>query len=164
MKIEKPNKTCKSIRDWLHKAVSSHIGFDTNWVQNHIAHCPKCQRRLVSLGKVSLALSIIKSQPHNLDLLMRANAQAIKVLKHGLRDTAKAQKLKAILPEPGLLERCDKYKHSAANAAACLAILFLLKIGIFSSVDKVQSDSQKFIKQYCASQLGDELTDEIFPV
>lgn len=162
MKTKQKNKKCKSIRDWLFKAISNHIGLNADWIQNHIANCPKCQRRLSLAGKVNLALSVIKSEPHKLDLLMRANAQAIGVLKHSLRDCAKARKLKRILPEPKLLEKCKKYKSSIANTAACLAILFLMKTGIFSSMDKFQSDGQKAAKQYYANNVGDELANEIF--
>ena len=115
METKKANKKCRSIRVWLCQAVSSHIGLNADWVQNHIANCPRCRQRLAAVGKVSLALSIIKSQPHNLDLLMRSNAQAIGVLKHSLRNCRKAQKLKKLLPEPKLLERCGKYRLSLVN-------------------------------------------------
>ena len=170
MKTIKANNKCRQIRAWLYKAISSRIGFsvgcltaDVDWIQNHIANCPRCQRRFSSIGKVNLALSIVKSQPHNLDLLMRANAQAIGVLKHSLRRAPKAQKLKAMLPEPKLLEKWGKYAHSAVNAAACIAILLLMKIGIFSSMDKFQTQGQKIVKQYYASQIGEDLANEIFP-
>jgi len=117
---------------------------------------------MASIGKVNLALSIIKSQPHKLDLLMRANAQAIGVLKHSLREAPKARKLKEARPEPKLLERWSKYKHSAANAAACIAILFLMKTGVFSSMDKFQTEGQKAMRQYYAAQIGQDLADELF--
>ncbi len=162
MKTIKSNKKCRQIRTWLYKAVSSRIGFDADWLQNHIANCPRCQRRIVSCGKVNLALSVIKSQPHKLDLLMRANAQAIGVLKHSLRRAPKACKLKVMLPEPKLLERWGKYAQPAANAAACIAILLLMKIGVFSSMDKFQRQGQKVVKQYYSSHVGQEMADEIF--
>jgi len=160
--INRDNK-CRQIRAWIHKAVSSRIGLDADWVQNHIANCPRCQRRIVSVGKVNLALSVMKSQPHKLDLLMRANAQAIGVLKHSLRRAPRAQKLKAMLPEPRLLERWSKYARPAANAAACIAILLLMKISIFSSMDKFQTQGRKAVKQYYASRVGQDMADEIFP-
>ena len=165
MKTKKADKKCRSIRSWLYQAVSplqADIGPDADWVQNHIANCPRCRRRLAAAGKVNLALSLIKSQPHNLDLLMRANTQAIGVLKHSLRNCHKANKLKTILPEPTLFEKCGKYKTSIANVAACIAILFLMKVGVFSSMDKFQTQGQKAVKNYYASQIGEELADEIF--
>lgn len=153
---------CRRIRAWLHKAIISRFHVDADWVQNHIANCPRCNRRLVNVGKVNLALSAMKSQPHKLDLLMRANTQAIGVLKHSLRRAPKAQKLKAMLPEPKLFEKCGKYAHSTANVAACIAILLLMKIGIFSSMDKFQTQGQKVVEQYYASQVGEDLADEVF--
>ena len=162
MKTKKTNKKCKRIRDWLYEAVNSRIGIEAAWVQDHITSCPRCQRRLASAGKVNLAISIIKSQPHKLDLLMRANTQAIGVLKHSLRNAPKAQKLKTMLPNPKLLEKCGKYKNSLANAAACIAILLLMKAGIFSSMDKLQSQSQRVVKQYYVTHAGQDLADEIF--
>ena len=162
MKTTIDNK-CKSLRTWLYQALNSRIGLQAKWVQNHIAVCPRCQQRLASVARVELAFSIIKSQPHNLDLLMRANTQAIGVLKHSLRNAPKAQKLKAILPEPKLLERLGRHASPALKAAACLAILCLMKIGIFSSMDTFQAEGQKIIKNYYANNAGQDLADEIFP-
>ena len=95
---------------------------------------------------------------------MRANTQAIGVLKHSLRNAPKAQKLKTVLPEPTLFERFGKYRNSIVNTAACIMVLFLMKVGIFSSMDKFQSEGQKVVKQYYAIRVGEELADEIFPV
>ena len=130
-----PNK-CKRIRTWLYDAANRKFGPEANWVQSHIAGCPKCRRRLAAVGRVTLALSAMKAQPHRTDLLMRANAQAIGVLKHNLRRAQKARKLETVLPRPGLFERLGKYGHSVANVAACFVILLLMKVGVFSSVDK----------------------------
>jgi isocitrate/isopropylmalate dehydrogenase len=160
MKTMNTNNKCKQIRAWFYKAIGSHFALNADWVQNHIANCPRCQQRFVAIGKVNLAVSAVKSQPHNLDLLMRANTQAICVLKHSLRQTPKAQKLKTMLPEPKKLERWGKYAHSAANVAACTTILLLVKTGIFSSMDKFQTEGQKTIRQYYTSHIGSDLTDE----
>ncbi len=160
--INKNNK-CRRIRGWLSEAISRHFGLDASWLQNHITNCSRCQRRLVSYGKVNLAISAIKSQPHKLDLLMCANAQAVGVLKHSLRQAQKAKKLSTIRPEPKLRERFGKYASSTANVAACIAILLLTKFGVFSSMDMFQTQGQKVIKQYYASRAGDDLADEIFP-
>jgi hypothetical protein len=161
MKTTIENK-CKSLRTWLYQALNSRIGLGAKWVQNHIAVCPRCQQRLASVARVELAFSIIKSQPHNLDLLMRANTQAIGVLKHSLRNAPQAQRLKAILPEPKLLERLGRYASPALKAAACLAILCLMKIGIFSSMGTFQAEGQKIVKNYYANNAGQDLADEIF--
>ena len=160
----KANNECRRIRAWLFTAMSSRFGPDTNWLQNHISKCLRCLRRFVSRGKVNLALSFMKNKPHRLDLLMRANAQAIGVLKHRLRQAPRARQLRTILPEPKPLERCGKYGCSAAMLAACISILLLMKISVFSSMDKFYTEAQKVNKQYYARQVGQDLADEIFPV
>lgn len=161
-KIKTDNK-CRQIRTWLYANLNRHFGPEANWLNNHIMHCPRCQRRLISCSKVNLAISFMKSQPHNLDLLMRANAQAVAVLKHSLRHEPKAQELKRKLPEPRFTENCGKYGHSVANLAACILIMLLMKMGVFSSMDNFQSQGQKVIRQYYSRQIGKDLTDEIFP-
>jgi hypothetical protein len=107
---------------------------------------------------------LVRSQPHSLDLLMRANTRAIGVLKRSLRCQPKAEKLKTMVPEPKLAERLGKYKNSVANVAACLAILYLTKQGVFSSMDKFQLQGQRALKQYYANNVGQELANEIFRV
>jgi len=156
-----PNK-CKRIRTWLYKAVNSQIGIEADWVQKHIAQCPRCTRRLAAVGRVGLALTAVKAQPHKNDLLMRANTQAISVLKHSLRQAPKADELKTRLPQPRLLERWGKYGHSVANLAACAAILFLMKVGVFSSMGRFQAEGEKGVEQYYASRVGQDLANEVF--
>lgn len=156
-----PNK-CGRIRTWLYEAANSRFGLEADWVQKHIADCPRCSRRLAAVGRVSLALSAMKTQPHRTDLLMRANTQAIGVLKHSLRAAAKSRKLKKARPRPALLERWGKYGHSAANLAACVVILLLMKVGVFSSMGKFQSEGREAVKQYYASQVGQDLAKDIF--
>ncbi len=162
MKTINSNNRCKQIRAWLHRAIGSRFSLNADWVQNHTANCPRCQRRFAAIGKVHLALSAMKSQPHNLYLLMRANTQTINVLKHSLRQVPKAQKLKTMLPEPKQLEKWSKYTRSIASVAACIAILVLMKVGIFSSMDKFQTKGQKIIKQYYAGHVGNDLANELF--
>jgi hypothetical protein len=158
----KTNNKCRQIRTWLYTTLSRHFSPEADWLNDHITHCPRCQRRLISCSKVNLAISFMKSQPHNLDLLKRANAQAIGVLKHSLRHEPKAQELRRKLPEPKFLERCGKYGNSIANLAACVLILLLMKIGVFSSMDNFQNQGQKVIRQYYSRQIGEDLANEIF--
>ena len=157
------NNKCKQIRGRLYTALNRHLGFKADWLNDHIVNCPRCQRRLVSCGKVNLAISFIKSQPHEFDLLKRANAQTIGVLKHSLRNEPKAQQLEKKLSEPKLLEKFSKYGNSLANIAACFLVLLLMKVGVFSSMDSFNNQGQKVIKQYYAKQVGEDLADEVFP-
>ena len=154
---------CKRFRTWLYSALGSHINPEAAWLQNHIAHCPRCRKRLISRGKVDLAISFIKSQPLSIDLLMRANEQAIGVLKHSLRQAPKADKLRQIRPEPKLVERLYKHLQPVGNMAACIAILIMMKASIFSSMNSVQARGQKVIRQYYTDRVGEDLTEEIFP-
>ena len=160
--INKNNK-CRRTRGWLSEAISRRFDPDAHWLQNHIAKCPRCQSRFASYGKVNLAISAIKSQPHNLDLLMCANEQTIGVLKHSLRRAKKAVKLKKVRPEPKFLEKYSRYSSSALNVAACMTILLLMKIGVFSSMNMFQTQGPKVIKKYYANRIGNDLADEIFP-
>jgi len=123
----------------------------------------RCLQRPVSRSKVNLAFSFMKTQPHRLDLLMRANAQAIAVLKHCLRQTPKAQQLRSILPEPKLLERCGKYGYSAVTFTVCIVMLLFMKVSVFSSMHKFRTETQKVIRQYYIRQAGQDLADGIFP-
>jgi hypothetical protein len=109
-----------------------------------------------------LALSAIKSQPHRLDLLMRANAAAMRMLNHQLREAAQARRLEQAKPEPRLIERFGAYRSAVTNVAACVAILFLTKAGIFSSFDKARTRGQAVIEQYYANQAGEDLAEEVF--
>jgi len=159
----KTKNKCRRIRAWLYETLSRSFGPEANWLNEHITSCPRCQKRLISCGKVNLALSFMKSQPHGVDLLMRANTRAIAVLKHSLRSEPKAHKLEEKLPEPKILERYSRYGQSLANFAACIVILLLMKIGVFSSMDQFNNQGQRAMKQYYTRQVGEDLADEVFP-
>ena len=162
IKRRSPNQ-CKRIRNWLYSTLDRHVNHESGWLQDHIANCPRCRKRFISCGKVDLALSFVKSQPLNLGLLMRANEQAIGVLKHSLREAPKASKLRQIKPELKLVERLYKHLQPVGNMVACAAILLLMKTSIFSSINCVQSRGQKVIRQYYASRIGEDMAKEIFP-
>lgn len=163
MKTDKDIKICKNIRTRLYNFFGRTIGNDADWISNHIAHCTRCQQRIASLGRIQLALILVKTQMHSPALLKDANSMAISVLSKKVRNSSKAQKLRSIQPAPTLFEKAGRYRSSLLNAAACLAILILLKIGIFSSMESFNSRSEQALKQYYAKNIGDELTDEIFP-
>ena len=94
---------------------------------------------------------------------MRANEQAISVLKHSLRQAPETQELKSKLPESKPLEKYGKYGFSIGSLAACLAILILMKIEVFSSMDTVQDRGRKVIEQYYVRHAGQDLAEEVFP-
>jgi shikimate kinase len=94
---------------------------------------------------------------------MRANLQTINVLKHSLRRAQRAEKLKALRTELKFPEKYGRYSSSALNVAACMAILILMKIGVFSSMNTFQNQGQKVIEKYYVNRIGDDLAEDIFP-
>jgi hypothetical protein len=46
--------------------------------------------------------------------------------------------------------------------AACVVVLLLMKVGVLSSMESFQTEGQEVVKQYYASQAGQDLTNEIF--
>jgi hypothetical protein len=144
---------------WLSRAG---IAMESPWVQRHISACPRCQRRFSGLGKVFMGLNLIKSQPHSLELLKRANSAAINVLKHDLRESDKACQLKTCLPTPSLAQRIRGASRGLYQTAACIAILVLSKISVFSSIDRVQKQGQTTVRHFYDRQLGTDLSNDLF--
>ncbi len=153
---------CREIRRRLAKSAYCRLGPEAPWVQRHVAHCPRCQRRLAAFGKVDLALSAIRSQPHRLDLLRQANSAAVRMLSHDLREHARSHRLEQAQPEPGLMECCARHQNVITSLAACLAIVILTKAGIFSSFNRVNTHGQSALKQYYADRAGEDLAREVF--
>ncbi|MHC4264589.1 MAG: hypothetical protein ACYSUK_01495 [Planctomycetota bacterium] len=161
-KCKDKNNFCKRVAGWFYQAVNSRFGLEAGWVQSHISQCPRCQKRLASLGRVNLAFSLLRSQPHGVELLMMANSRAISVLKHSLRYSLKAEKLKKLKPEPKMLDKLGRYQGPLVSTAACIAILILMKTGFVNSAEKVQNESRSILKDYYARQVGQDMADEIF--
>ena len=162
MRNSKVINKCRQIRDGMQKSILGRIGVDKGWLAEHIANCPKCQSRIAGIGKVDLAMSLVKSQTHKMDLLMRANAQTLKMLKHSLRDCPKADKLRATYSQPNWIIRNHRYISSITSTAACFAILLLLKCGIFTSMETSQRQGQETVKQYYAKHLDQDTINDIF--
>ncbi|MCJ7728822.1 MAG: hypothetical protein MUO27_02935 [Sedimentisphaerales bacterium] len=162
MEAVKEKNYCRQLKDLICQLLAGRYSLDRHWVRSHITNCPRCQRRLAHLGKVELAISLLKSQPHSLDLLMRANTQAIGVLKHCLRTTTKAEQLRNARPDLSIIERCSRYKQSFANAAACIAIAVLMKSSTFSSAQTFETKGRKAVEHYYASQAGEDIARDIF--
>lgn len=162
-KLKIKNK-CSQTRDAIAKALAKRLNFNSGWLQKHIANCPRCQRRLSRIGRVNIALALLKSQPHALDLLKRANAQAINVLKHSLRNAPKAEKLKDIRPEPKWFIRYTSVAQPVVNAAACILVLVLLKMGVFSSMDNIQRHGNSAVQHYYSRHLDQNTVNDIFNI
>ena len=148
---------------WRDLLGRSGIDLDAPWVQRHIALCPRCQRRFAHMGRVHLALALVKSQSMDPGLLGRANTKAIRVLQHGIREVPKAHALRVVTPEPSVLDRIRQMRGSLTQMAACLAIVILGKIGVSSSIQNAQTHGQQAMHQYYANRAGQDLADEMFP-
>ena len=146
-----------SISDFIAKTMSGNYEL----LANHIAGCPRCQKRLARMNKVFIAMDLIKAQPHKMDLLARANTKAINVLCHSLQNEPQAQQLKNAVPKIGFALRYSGPIHSIANLAACLAVLFLIKTGIFNSMQNFHNEGSKSISKYYENRLGADLYKEI---
>ena len=153
--------SCGRIGQWLADSVADRVDNTTAWAQSHIAHCPRCRRQLLGHSRLRLALLLLKTQPHRPDLLMQANRRAIGVLKRSLRELPKAEKLRHISPKPALFVRLSKYTQSVGHAAACLLVLLLLRMGIFSSLEKVDKQGQEFARAYYARLTDADLLDDM---
>lgn len=156
------NSGCKRLRQQWLGAVGRQFSIRAPWVQRHVATCPRCRRRLAGLGRIDLALSIIKSQPQHLDLLKRANTAAVKMLKHGLREAPQARVLENTQPEPSFLERLGIYRNYVTSLAACLAILVLVRTELPASFGKMNTGGEELMKQYYSHRAGTDLADEVF--
>jgi hypothetical protein len=162
MKLSVIKNRCKQIRSRLGQSLGRRLDLNTGWLQSHIAGCPRCQRRIINIGNVDIALSLLKSQPHSVDLLMNANSEAIKVLKHSLRNAPKANKLRELRPEPNWFQRHAKPAYTILNAAACIMIILLVKTGAYASMTNLHEEGEVFVQEYYAKHLGQDYADEIF--
>ena len=109
-----------------------------------------------------MGLNLIRSQSHGADLLKRANNAAVNVLKHDLQDSDKAQLLRIGLSTPSLGHRIRSAGRGLYQAAACIAILALSKISVFSSVDRIQKQGHTTVRHYYDHQLGSDLSEDLF--
>lgn len=138
------------------------IVLESDWVRRHIAVCPRCQQRFSALAKVQIGLSLLKSQVHSLDLLQRANTNTVAVLHRDLRSASKAKHLTHAVPHPTWRDRIWLYKQSFSNIAACIALLTLSKIGLFSSLEQTQQQGRSAIQQYYQRHLDVDMADDLF--
>jgi hypothetical protein len=170
---QEPSSRCMLIRRRLFEdAVASRwrlaigkagIDFEAPWVQRHISTCPRCQRRFARTGKVQLALSLLRCSPMALGLLGKANAKAVAVLRRDVREVPEASALKTAVAGPTLFERVRQCKGALTQMAACLAIIGLAKIGLFSSVQSAQTMGRQAMHGYYADRGGQSLADEVYP-
>jgi hypothetical protein len=152
---------CKKLRANLVKKTIGKLS-STLWLQDHIAACPRCRMRIARVARVDFALTLLKSQPHSSDLLARANISAINVLKHSLRESPKAEKLRQIESADAWRQKCGAHIIPLAKTAACLAVILIIKLGVLSSMDNFCKQGSSAVEHYYARHLGQDYADEIF--
>jgi anti-sigma factor RsiW len=131
-------------------------------LRDHIASCPRCRQRIAKLGRVELALQMMLSQPHSLTLLQEANEAALKMLRRQERLSPKADALRQTTPQPDWTARHTKRLEKLLGVAACLMVICLIKVGVFSSLKDIHDDSQTAMHNYYARNLDPEMMGELF--
>lgn len=154
--------TCRRVRDRLAQRLAKRLAPTMGWIEHHALTCPRCQQKLHGFGRLSLALTLIKSQPRPLDLLARANQQAIAHLARKTRELPRAQRLRLARPQPSAWNRIAQPARWAGHAAACITILILGRLGILSSMQNLQNEGRDTLHHLYAQNAGDDIAEEIF--
>lgn len=113
--------------------------------------------------RVMLALDLIKSQRHNIDLNARANQGFIENFRNKLRQTAQARKLCALRKDLPLWQRAYYYNSWMLNLAACFLLVFVAKMN-FSVLTRtsVNFSEEKMSQVYARQCGGDKELLDIF--
>src|SRR5512145_1419703 len=138
MNESKTTRPCKRIRNAIPSFWNSVRGRLEERFHDHIARCPRCQRRLALNNRVEIGLCLLRSETHGPDLLARVNQSTLSVLKHSLRDAPAAGPLRQVRPEPLWYDQHRPIIERALNVAACLFIAVILRVGIFSDFHHVK--------------------------
>jgi len=132
-------------------------------LSDHIAECPRCQRRLAMVNCVELGLTLIKTQPLKIGLLSLANNRALDVLKHSLRYAPKSTILRNAKSDTNRLEKMRPGLERVLNAAACVFVVLMIKTGVSNSLLDYKEQGEAVIHNYYARNLDNQMFDEIFP-
>ncbi len=130
---------------------------------DHVATCPACQRRLALANRVELALTLLKAQPHALDLLSRANSRAVGVLNHSLRNAPRSKTLRQSQPDQNWIEQKSPLLERLMNVAACLFVVLMVRMGVTSSLTDVRTKGETALHNYYARNLDAQTMEELFP-
>ena len=126
---------CGRSRSILDRFLENRTAIASTWLQKHLDVCPACRERMSRYNRFSLAMKLLKAQPHSPQLLKNANTRAINMLKHSARELPLAEKLRQKMPKPAFISGLGKYSHAVTHVAACIAVVFLLKTGVFQTMD-----------------------------
>lgn len=128
----------------------------------HIASCPRCQKRLARIGRVELAFCLMRMQPQAVNLLANANTAALKYLKRSLRETPRAETLRAAVYGPGRLEKAAPHLERLLNWAACLFVVLLIRTGVTHKLFEIKEQGTAVIENYYARHLDAQIFEDIF--
>jgi hypothetical protein len=133
-------------------------------LNDHVAGCPRCQRRLAMVNRVEVALMLMKAEPYQMGLLARANNKALDVLTHSLRFAPKSDLLRQAKSDTHRIEKVRPILEKMLNVAACLFVVIMIKTGISHSLSDYKEQGEAVIHNYYARNLDSQMFDEIFPI
>ena len=163
MKMRNDKNQCRSVRNERCGVIRSIKMRLLQRLDDHVAECPKCQRRLAVLNRVEVALMLTKSQPYEMGLLARANNKALDVLTHSLRFGSKSTLLRQAKSDTNRIEKVCPFIERVLNVAACLFIIVMIKSGVSHSLLDYKEQGEAVIHNYYARNLDSQTFNEIFP-
>jgi hypothetical protein len=164
MKLFNDKNKCRSARNERCGAIRSVKMRLLERLSDHVAECPRCQRRLAVVNRVELGLTLMNTQPLEIGLLSRANNQALGVLKHSLRNAPKSAFLRNAKSDMNRLEKMSPGLERLLNAAACVFVVLMIKTGVSNSLLDYKEQAEVVIHNYYARNLDSQMFDEIFPI
>ncbi len=150
---------CRSLLAGLAAATAGAARPLEGWMQRHVDACPRCRARLDGAGRLQASLLMLRTQPHSESLLMQANRHAIAALHHDVRALPQTAALRIARPRPPLMLRLAGRMHHLAQAAACLAVLLLMRVDLASPLNKFHDDARANYQNHRAQQLDEDLRD-----
>ena len=163
MKMRNDKNQCRSVRSERCGMIHSLKVRLLRRLDDHVAECPKCQRRLATVNRVEVALMLMKSQPYEMGLLARANNKALDVLTHSLRNAPKSAILRMAKSDTSRLEKAYPLIERVLNVAACLFVVVMIKSGVSHSLLDYKEQGEAVIHNYYARNLDSQTFNEIFP-
>ncbi len=151
---------CRAATSWLVGAALDRLRDPLERLHEHAMSCPRCRQRLLGINRLQLGLTLMKSQVHGHDLLMHANRRAIAAMSYTVRALPQAEALRHAEPKFPWRQRMARYSQGLTQAAACLAVMFLLRLGVLHSISKLDEGSQRIAQEYQANHLGDDLNQD----
>ena len=161
MEIVRKTRQCGRLERWLVETVAGHVLTPAGWMQRHLSTCPRCRKAALRTSRLRTAFLLLKTEAHTDDLLRKANARSIAVLSRRVRDIPKARKLRRARPRPKLRQRLGGHIQAAAHAAVCLAALFLLRMGVLSSLTRVHDQGKQAVEHHYARYLDEDMLKEL---